>query len=63
MLTIEQIRHHLEDANLRKVADKLDLHYMTLWRFMRGQNNPCYSTVKVLSDYIIRRQTGEVANG
>lgn len=52
MLSPKQIRDRLADANLRKVAERLDMHYMTLWRFMRGHGEPMYSTVKALSDYL-----------
>ena len=55
MFTAEQIRQQLQDANLRKLSEKLDLHYMTVWRFMQGDRNPSYSTVKALSDYLVSR--------
>lgn len=55
MFTAEQIRQQLQDANLKKLAERLDLHYMTIWRFMQGENDPAYSTVKTLSDYLVSR--------
>ena len=55
MFTAEQIRQQLQDANLRKVAERMDLNYMTIWRFMQGETNPAYSTVKALSDYLVLR--------
>jgi predicted transcriptional regulator len=55
MFTAEQIRQQLQDANLRKVAERMDLNYMTIYRFMQGETNPSYSTVKALSDYLVER--------
>jgi predicted transcriptional regulator len=55
MFTAEQIRQQLQDANLRKVAERMDLNYMTIYRFMQGETNPPYSTVKALSDYLVER--------
>ena len=63
MLQPEQVRSLLADANLRKVAEKSDLHYATLYRFMRGGRKPSYSTIKALNDYLTRRQSAEVVHG
>jgi predicted transcriptional regulator len=62
MLTPEQIRQRLHDANLRKVADRADVKYATLWRLMNGAS-PKYHTVRAISDYLTRSECGEVANG
>ena len=62
MLTPEQIRGLLQDSNLVRVAERLDIHYLTLWRFMNGKGKPMYHTVKTLSDYIEGRNA-EVTNG
>ena len=60
MFTAEQIRQQLQDTNLRKLSEKLDLHYMTVWRFMQCEGEPSYRTVKALSDYLVSRS--QVAN-
>ena len=62
MLTPEQIRQQLQDANLRKVAERADVKYMALWRPMKGAS-PKYGLVKAISDYLSRRPSGEVVNG
>jgi predicted transcriptional regulator len=51
MLTLEQIKQKLEDANLKRVAEKAGVHYNSLYGLMRGRN-PSYDTVKKLSDYL-----------
>lgn len=51
MLTLEQIKAYLKDANLRAVAESAGVHENSLYRLMNGQE-PKYSTVKKLSDYI-----------
>ena len=52
MLTVEQIKRRLEDANLKRVAENAGLHPATVYRFMRGQGRTAYETVKALSDYL-----------
>lgn len=52
MLTIEQIKELLVDANLRRVAELSGVHEATIYRFMRENTNPSYQTVKALSDYL-----------
>jgi transcriptional regulator with XRE-family HTH domain len=63
MLSPEQIRQQLQDANLRKVAARVDIHYLTLWRLMKGSGVPTYSTLQALSGYLSRSPSGEVVNG
>lgn len=52
MLTVEQIKKRLKDANLRKVAESAGVHPATLYRFMNDDSKPLYDTVKALSDYL-----------
>jgi DNA-binding phage protein len=52
MLTIEQVRTHLEDTNLKSLSKKLEIHYNTLYSAVKGTGNPSYDTVKKISDYI-----------
>ena len=56
MMTIEQIKKRLEDANLRRVAENSGVHPATVYRFMQEESKPLYETVKALSDYL--KQTG-----
>jgi predicted transcriptional regulator len=55
MLTIEQIRERLADANLMKVAQRSGVHYASLYRFVNGKD-PMYATVKALSDYLLQKE-------
>lgn len=61
MLTVEQIKNLLKDANLKKVAEKSGVHYATIYRFMREDSKPLYETVKALSDYLTHNM--DVLNG
>ena len=56
MLTVEQIKRRLEDANLKRVAENAGLHPATVYRLMRGQGRTAYETVKALSDYLESRE-------
>jgi DNA-binding phage protein len=52
MLTVEQIKASLVDANLKRVAEKSGVHPATIYRFMQQDSKPLYETVKALSDYL-----------
>ena len=52
MMTIEQIKVRLEDANLKRVAENAGVHPAMIYRFMQQQSQPLYETVKALSDYL-----------
>jgi len=52
MLTPDQIRDHLQDRNLQKVADGSHLSYSTIRAFMREGANPSFETVKKLNIYL-----------
>lgn len=56
MMTIEQIKKRLEDANLRRVAENSGVHPATVYRFMQEESKPLYETVKALSDYLSRQE-------
>ena len=53
MLTFEALKYELAKKNLREVARQTDLHYNTVYRFMNGEKDPKYSTMKALSDFVI----------
>lgn len=55
MMTVEQIRIRLADANLKRVAENAGVHPATVYRFMREDSKPLYETVKALSDYLTRQ--------
>ena len=57
MMTVEQIRRRLADANLKRVAENAGVHPATVYRFMRKDSKPLYETVKALSDYLTRQET------
>lgn len=52
MLTIEQIKERLKDANLMKVAKAAGVHQNSLYRLMNGSTRTSYDTVKAISDYL-----------
>ena len=56
MMTIEQIKDRLRDANLKRVAKNAGIHPATVYRFMQEDSKPLYETVKALSDYLTRRE-------
>lgn len=56
MLTLEQIKSRLADANLRRVAQNAGIHPATVYRFMNEDSRPLYETVKALSDYLQRQE-------
>lgn len=60
MLTLEQIKSRLADANLRRVAQNAGIHPATVYRFMNEDSRPLYETVKALSDYLTKQ---EAVNG
>lgn len=62
MLTIEQVRAHLDDTNLKALSKKIEIHYNTLYSAIKGNGNPSYDTVKKISDYIENKNL-DVKNG
>lgn len=56
MLTVEQIKKRLEDANLKRVAENAGIHPATVYRFMQADSKPLYETVKALSDYLTEKE-------
>ena len=53
MMTLDQIRERLKDANLRKVAAGAGLPYSRVWRLVSGSHQPMHSTVEALSRYLM----------
>jgi len=56
MLTLDEIRGQLADRNIKAVAQKAGVHPNAVYRFMKGQSNPSYETVRKLCDYLEKRQ-------
>lgn len=52
MLTVEQVKQRLTDANLKRVAENCGVHPATIYRLMQENSSPSYETVKALSDYL-----------
>ena len=55
MMTVEEIKLHLADANLKRVAERAGIHPSTVYRFVNPDSKPSYETVKLLSDYLENR--------
>jgi len=56
MLTLDEIREQLADRNIKAVAQKAGIHPNAVYRFMKGQSNPSYETVRRLCDYLEGKQ-------
>jgi len=53
MLSIDEIREKLSDRNLREVARRCEMSYMTVYNMANGNiENPGYKTIKTLVDYL-----------
>lgn len=52
-MTLDQIKHALNDRNLKEVERQTGIHYVTLSRIRSGKNqNPRYETIRILVDYL-----------
>ena len=56
MMTVEQIKSRLGDANLKRVATGAGVHPATVYRLMSDDSKPLYDTVKALSDYLASKE-------
>ena len=57
MMTLEQVRHALQDRTLTKVAAATGLAYNTVLRVANGMDKSVsYDVVRRLSDYIAQPQ-------
>ena len=57
MLTLEEIKHRLEDLKLTRVSEKTGVSYQTIVGIKNGHNvNPNYKAVLRLSDYLERTE-------
>ena len=56
-MTLDQIRHELQDRQAMAVARATGLHFQTVRRIRDGGvKNPSMETVKALSDYLEQRR-------
>ena len=53
MLRVEEIRKRLKDSNLTAVAKSSGVSYPALYKFMVKNIDPRYSTVTLLSAYLM----------
>ena len=51
-MTLDEIRDHLKDRNLRAVAVGAGVHYNTLCRLANGSTDPSYSVVIKVIEYL-----------
>lgn len=52
-MTLEQIREALKDRNLKEVARRTGIHYVTLSKIRSGaHDNPRYKTTQKLVEYL-----------
>jgi len=52
MLTPLEIKDRLEDRNLMEVSRRSGVPYMKIYNLIKRGNEPTYTTVKALSDYL-----------
>lgn len=55
MISIERLKCVLSDMNLSKVAQGANVHPNVLYRLMKGETDPAYSTVKKIIDYLVKK--------
>jgi hypothetical protein len=59
MLTLEQIRHALQDRRIDIVSEATGLNYGTVRKIREGTNtNPGWKTLQALSNYLEGREVG-----
>ena len=63
MMTLEQIKQRLQDANLKRVAQSAGVHPATVYRLMQDDATPLYETVMALSDYLTQRDAAHDNQG
>lgn len=51
-MTTEQIRAALEDRQLKAVAERIGLHFNTLYRIANGHTEPNKTTREKLTQYL-----------
>jgi len=51
MLTVEEIKEKMKDRKIKVVADAVDMHENTIYRFLAGRDSR-WSTVEKLSKYL-----------
>lgn len=53
MLSLDEIVEKLKDRNLRIVANRIGISYMTVYNIAKQNNtNPSHTTLTKLSDYL-----------
>jgi transcriptional regulator with XRE-family HTH domain len=52
MLNLDEIRKKLSDRQLNIVAARVGLHYNTLYKFMRGDDNITIKTLEKIYNYL-----------
>lgn len=52
MLTPAEIKERLEDRNLKEVSRRSGVPYMKIYNLIKRGNEPTYSTIKGLSNYL-----------
>src|SRR5690554_1728787 len=56
MKTLPEIREMLKDQNLRRIAERADVHYNTVYRIANGGTSPTYESVRKVVEYMERNQ-------
>jgi len=55
VLDLDQVKEGFKDINLKAVSKTIGISYRTLYEALKGEN-PSYTTLKKLSDYLEGKQ-------
>jgi DNA-binding Xre family transcriptional regulator len=53
-IELKTARDKLNNENLKEVAEKIGIHYNTLYKFMRGCNNITLKTLEKINNYLMK---------
>ena len=51
-MTLDEIKEKLKDRNLLVVAERIGVHFNTLYNIVNDKGNPSYSTLIKLENYL-----------
>lgn len=51
-MMLDEIREKLQDRNLKVIAEKIGVHYNTIYKIASGDTTVKYSTILKLSEYL-----------
>ena len=58
IIELTELRKRLKETNIRNLAKTLNLHFNTLYKIARGESDPSYNVLVILSDYFTGADNG-----